>query len=264
MKFQLKKIAAVVVIAISLFSCSNDDEVISGNGNLKLEFDNVYNANNLAFNTPYTNSNGEVVKINKLKYIVSNIVLTKVDGTTFTLPKSQSYFIVDEATAASALLNLPNIPAANYTKVSFGIGVDQAQFNLGATGQGDFLALAQTAGMMWSWSAGYKFLAFEGTFTSSTVTTATSFMVHTGQTGTDYNYTTVTLNLPTNALVRTTITPQVHIMADISKVLDGSNKISLTASNGMGMGAMIMSGDKLPIITSNLPTMFSVEHVHND
>ena len=264
MKFQLKKIAAVVVIAISLFSCSNDDEVISGNGNLKLEFDNVYNANNLAFNTPYTNSNGEVVKINKLKYIVSNIVLTKADGTTFTLPKSQSYFIVDEATAASALLNLPNIPAANYTKVSFGIGVDQVQFNLGATGQGDFLALAQTAGMMWSWSAGYKFVAFEGTFTSSTVTTATSFMVHTGQTGTDYNYTTVTLNLPTNALVRTTITPQVHIMADISKVLDGSNKISLTASNGMGMGAMIMSGDKLPIITSNLPTMFSVEHVHND
>jgi hypothetical protein len=264
MKFQLKKIAAVVVIAISLFSCSNDDEVISGNGNLKLEFDNVYNANNLAFNTPYTNSNGEVVKINKLKYIVSNIVLTKADGTTFTLPKSQSYFIVDEATAASALLNLPNIPAANYTKVSFGIGVDQAQFNLGATGQGDFLALAQTAGMMWSWSAGYKFLAFEGTFTSSTVTTATSFMVHTGQTGTDYNYTTVTLNLPTNALVRTTITPQVHIMADISKVLNGTNKISLTASNGMGMGAMIMSGDKLPLITSNLPTMFSVEHVHND
>ncbi|MEN9981499.1 MAG: hypothetical protein RIR67_1175 [Bacteroidota bacterium] len=264
MKFQLKNIAAVVIIAISLFSCSNNDEVISGEGNLKLEFDNVYNANNLAFDTPYTNSNGEVVKINKLKYIVSNIVLTKADGTTFTVPKSQSYFIVDESTTASTLLNFPNIPAANYTKVSFGIGVDQAQFNLGATGQGDFLALAQTAGMMWSWSAGYKFLAFEGTFTSSTVTSPTSFMVHTGQTGTDYNYTTVTLNLPTNALVRTTITPQVHIMADISKVLDGTNKVSLTASNGMGMGAMIMSGANLPLITANLSNMFSVEHVHND
>ncbi len=264
MKFQLKNIAAVVIIAISLFSCSNNDEVISGEGNLKLEFDNVYNANNLAFDTSYTNSNGEVVKINKLKYIVSNIVLTKADGTTYVVPKSQSYFIVDEATAASAVLNLPNIPAANYTKVTFGIGVDQAQFNLGATGQGDFLTLAQTAGIMWSWSAGYKFLAFEGTFTSATVTTATSFMVHTGQTGTDYNYSEVTLNLPTNALVRTTITPQVHIMANIAKVLDGANKISLTESNGMGMGAMIMSGAKLPLITANLPSMFSVEHVHND
>lgn len=264
MKFQLKNIAAVVVIAISLLSCSNNDEVISGVGNLKLEFDNVYNTNNLAFDTPYTNSNGEVVKINKLKYIVSNIVLTKADGTTYVVPKSQSYFIVDEATAASAVLNLPNIPAANYTKVTFGIGVDQAQFNLGATGQGDFLTQAQTAGMMWSWSAGYKFLAFEGTFTSATVTTATSFMVHTGQTGTDYNYSEVTLNLPTNALVRTTITPQVHIMANIAKVLDGATKISLTESNGMGMGAMIMSGAKLPLITANLPSMFSVEHVHND
>ncbi|WP_310594766.1 MbnP family protein [Flavobacterium sp.] len=265
MKFQFKYSIAAIAIAFALFSCTDkNDEVITGEGNLKLEFDNVYNANNLAFDTPYTNSNGEVVKINKLKYIVSNIVLTKVDGTTFTVPKSQSYFIVDESTTASTLLNLLNIPAANYTKVSFGIGVDQAQFNLGATGQGDFLALAQTAGMMWSWSAGYKFLAFEGTFTSSTVTSPTSFMVHTGQTGTDYNYTTVTLNLPTNALVRTTITPQVHIMTDISKVLDGTNKVSLTASNGMGMGAMIMSGANLPLITANLSNMFSVEHVHND
>lgn len=265
MKFQFKNGIAVMAIVFTLFSCTDkNDEVITGEGNLKLEFDNVYNANNLAFETPYTNSNGEVIKINKLKYIVSNIVLTKADGTTYVVPKAQHYFIVDEATVASALLNLPNIPAANYTKVSFGIGVDQTQFNLGATGQGDFLALAQTAGMMWSWSAGYKFLAFEGTFTSSTVTSVTSFMVHTGQTGTDYNYTTVTLDLPINALVRTTITPQIHIMADVSKVLDGANKISLTESNAMGMGAMIMSGVKLPLITANLPSMFSVEHVHND
>jgi hypothetical protein len=28
---------------------------------------------------------------------------------------------------------------------------------------GDSLAKAQAAGMMWSWSAGYKFVAFEGT-----------------------------------------------------------------------------------------------------
>jgi len=265
MKFQFKNSIAVMAIVFALFSCTDkNEESITGEGNLKLEFDNVYNTNNLAFDTPYTNSNGEVIKINKLKYIVSNIVLTKADGTTYVLPKSQRYFIVDEAIAASALLNLPNIPAGNYTKVSFGIGVDPTQFNLGATGQGDFLALAQTAGMMWSWSAGYKFLAFEGTFTSSTVTSATSFMVHTGQTGTDYNYTTVTLDLPTNALVRTTITPQVHIMADVSKVLDGANKISLTESNAMGMGAMIMSGVKLPLITANLPSMFSIEHVHND
>ena len=253
-------------MALTLVSCSNDDttETISGEGTLKLEFDNVYRSADLAMNTAYTNSNGEVVKVSKLKYIISNIKLTNEDGTVFTYPKSQSYFIVDELTASSLILNLPNVPAGNYTKVTFGIGVDQDQFNLGAAGQGNFLTDAQIAGMMWSWSAGYKFVAFEGTFTSTTVTTPTSYMVHTGQTGTDYNYTSVTLDLPTKALVRTTITPQVHIMADASQLIDGTNKISLTAANGMGMGAMIMGGSNLALITSNLANMFEVEHVHND
>jgi hypothetical protein len=261
MKFQLKTILAAVAITFAFASCSNDEDPvqnITGTGNLKLEFDNVYKTSNLAFNTPYTNSNGEVIKITKAKYIVSNIVLTKADGSTYTVPKSQSYFIIDEQNAASTLLNLPNIPAGNYTKVKFGIGVDQAQFNLGATGQGDFLALAQAAGMMWSWSAGYKFVNFEGTFTSPTVTTDTQFRVHTGQTGTDYNYTDVTIDLPENALVRTTITPQIHLMADLSHLIDGTNKINFTE------GATVMGGAKLALITANIANMFEAHHVHND
>ncbi|MFM2230108.1 MAG: hypothetical protein RL607_1366 [Bacteroidota bacterium] len=266
MNVYFKNIAVAIAMALTLVSCSKDDAMdsISGEGSLKLEFDNVYKTADLAMNTAYTNSNGEVVKVTKLKYIVSNIKLTKDDGTVFTYPKSQSYFIVDELTPSSLLLNLTNIPAGNYIKVTFGIGVDQDQFNLGATGQDDFLTQAQNAGMMWSWSAGYKFVAFEGTFTAPTVTSPTSFMVHTGQTGTDYNYATVSLNFPSNALVRTNITPQVHIMADASQLIDGTNTISLTAANGMGMGAMIMGGSSLALITSNLANMFEVEHVHND
>ena len=69
---------------------------------------------------------GEVVKVTKAKYIVSNIVLTKEDGSIYVVPKSQSYFIVDELTSASLTLNIPNVPAANYTKVKFGIGVDKS------------------------------------------------------------------------------------------------------------------------------------------
>nr|WP_298657900.1 MbnP family protein [uncultured Flavobacterium sp.] len=259
------KFAALAFTSLFIFSCSKDDaEEITGQGNLKVEFDNIYGGADILPSATYTNSNGEVVKITRAQYIVSNIVLTREDGSTYTVPKSQSYFIIDELTDSSLLLNLPNIPAGNYNKIKFGIGVDQEQFNLGATGQGDFLSQAQNAGMMWSWSAGYKFVAFEGKFTSSTVTSETTFMVHTGKTGTDYNYTEVTLNFPDLAKVRTTITPQVHIMADLKHILDGTNKISLTESNGMGMGAMIMSGAKLPLITANLVNMFSVHHVHND
>jgi hypothetical protein len=89
-------------------------------------------------------------------------------------------------------------------------------------------------------------------------------MIHTGKTGTDYNYTVINLDLPTNALVRSNITPQIHLSTDLSQIIDGTNKISLTANNGMGMGAMIMGGANLPLISANLANMFAVEHVHND
>jgi hypothetical protein len=260
-----KAIVAIAMVAVLTACSNNDDEAITGTGKLAVEFDNAFGSNDLILTTQAnTTSQGEVLKIDKVKYIISNIVLTKEDGTTITYPKSQSYFLIDEATADSHEIELENIPAGDYTKIKFGIGVDKAQWELGATGQGDFLAVAQDAGMMWSWSAGYKFVAFEGTFTSSTVTAETSFMVHTGQTGTDYNYTEVTLNLPTKALVRTTITPEIHVIADVAKIIDGANKIKLSDNNMGGMGAMIMGGTQLPLITANLNGMFSVAHVHND
>jgi hypothetical protein len=265
MKNILKKSIAVFAVAVTLVSCSKSDDAITGTGALKVQFENGFSDNALVLGSATVpTSQNEVLKISSIKYIVSNIVLTKEDGTTFTYPKAQSYFIVDEATPASLLLNLSNVPAANYKSIKFGIGVDKAQYDLGQTGIADFWTAAQNAGMTWSWASGFKFLAFEGTFTSPTVTTDTSFMIHTGKTGTDYNYTEVSLNLPTNALVRTNITPQIHLSTDLSQIIDGANKISLTAHNSMGMGAMIMGGSDLLLISANLANMFSVEHVHND
>jgi hypothetical protein len=266
MKNTFYKALAIVALSIALTSCSNDDnDDVSGSGKIILEFDNAFGTNDLILNTQgNTTSNNEVLKVSLVKYIVSNVVLTKADGTTFTYPKSKSYFIADQATAAGREFELSDVPAGDYVKVKFGIGVDEDQWKLGASGQGDFLAQADAAGMMWSWAAGYKFLAFEGTFTSATVANATPFMIHTGKTGTDYNYTEVTLDLPTKALVRTTIKPEVHIITDLSKIIDGTNKIKLSDNNMNGMGAMIMSGANLPLITKNVSTMFRVDHVHND
>lgn len=268
MKFNFKNMATVLAVTALFVSCSDDDSAVknvSGNGKIGIEFDNAFGDNDLILGMQGNRtSNGEVLKVSTIKYIISNIVLTKEDGSTYTYPKSQSYFIVDETDATTHVLNLIDVPAGDYTKVKFGVGVDKEQFDMGATGQGDFLALAQAEDMLWSWSAGYKFLAFEGTFKSPTVTTDTSFMIHTGQTGTDYNYTEVTLDMPTKALIRPTITPVVHIIADLSKITDGANKISLTDNNMNGMGAMIMSGAALPLITANIATMFRVDHVHND
>lgn len=268
MKTIVKKCLAIAVVAVALTACSKDDNPINtvvGNGNLGVEFDNVFAGADLTLNTPSnTTSQAENLQISDVKYIISNIVLTKDDGSTYTYPKAQGYFIVSEANEATHMLELTNIPAGNYTKITFGVGVDEARYNAGETGQGDFFAYAQEQDMAWTWSAGYKHLLFEGQFTSPSVTSPTPFMVHTGKSGDYYNYTSVTLSFPDVALVRPTITPDVHIFADVAKIIDGTNKIKLTDHNMGGMGAMIMSGDALPLVTANLSAMFTVDHVHND
>lgn len=266
MKNLIKKSIALVAVAIVLVSCSkNNDETVSGIGALKVEFENGFADNTLVFGSATVpTSENEVLKISSIKYIVSNIKLLKDDGTLVTYPKSQSYFIVNGSDESSLILNLANIPAGNYVAIKFGIGVDQEQYNQGQSGISDFWINAQDEGMTWSWASGFKFVAFEGTFTSASVASDTPFMIHTGKTGTDYNYNEVTLALPTNALVRTNITPQIHLSTDLSQIIDGSNKINLTDHNGMGMGAMIMGGSELPLISANIANMFSVEHVHND
>jgi hypothetical protein len=265
MRNYITKAIACIAVAGLFTACSKSEETISGTGSLNIEFENGYKGDRLelgASTLPTTNK--EVLTVNEAKYIISNVVLTKEDGTVFTYPKADSYFIVDASNPESLLLNLSNVPAANYKSIQFGIGVDQAQYELGQSGIADFWAEAEAAGMIWDWASGFKFLAFEGTFTSPTVFDATSYMIHTGKSGTDYNYTTVNLDLPTNALVRTNITPQIHLSTDLSQIIDGTNKVNLSENNGMGMGAEIMGGPLLTLITANLSDMFEVEHVHND
>jgi len=265
MKFQLKNIVIIVALALVFTSCSKDDDPIldtapTGKGSLKLEFDNVYGDANFAFGTEYTNSNGEKIKPNKLVYIISNIVLTNENGSSYTVPKSESYFFVNESNAASTIITIPNVPAANYTKVKFGIGVDKAQFDAGASGQGTLweTASSPSLGMTWSWAAGYKFVKFEGTVTSATQTNAI-FRVHTGKTGDVYNYAEATLTFPSKAIVRTTISPQVHILAHLKTLIDGSTKINFEE------GLDVMGGVKVQnIMANNVPNMFAVDHVHND
>lgn len=264
MKNILKKLIAVVAVAIAVISCNkNEEETVAGTGSLKIEFENGFADNSLVLGSATVpTSQNEVLKISSMKFIVSNMVLTKEDGSTFVYPKSESYFIVDVSNPESLLLNLSAIPAGNYKSIKFGIGIDQAQYDLGQTGIANFWATAQTAGMTWGWASGFKFLAFEGTFTSTTVTTDTPFMIHTGKTGTDYNYTEVSLNLPTNALVRTNITPQIHLSTDLSQIIDGTNKIYLT--DKITSNSVSILGSDLRLVSLNLTEMFSVEHVHND
>lgn len=259
MKF-IKYIVACA-FAISITACSSEeDEMLTGEGNVSLEFDNAYLTSDLLLTTTaYSANNTEKIKISNVKYIVSNIRLEDENGIVFTYPKEDSYFIVNESESDSQFINLTNIPAGNYTKITFGIGVDQEKYLQGATGQGDFLTLAQDSKMMWSWQAGYKFFVFEGVYTSDNTTTETAFAFHMGSHGSSVdNYKEVTLSLTNSARVRTTLTPEIHVVADLSNILSGTTTFLLDDAAQIHVDAV-----KSPQIATNVNGMFMVDHVHN-
>ncbi|RXG14263.1 hypothetical protein DSM03_101380 [Leeuwenhoekiella aestuarii] len=259
----LKRFQYLILAAgLTLTSCSSDDDAtqnLTGDNNLRIEFDNSVNGDDLLLDSStYTNSNSEVLTINRFNYIVSNFVLIDTEGNEFTYPKDDSYFIISEEADLSEV-TLTNIPAGDYVAVRFGLGVDQEKYLQGAEGQGDLLQLAEETDMMWSWLAGYKFLNFEGSFTSPTVSEATDFKIHMGSHGSSLdNYKEFTLELPTNALVSSNLSPIVHLAVDANQILDGNTKILLSEK------AVVMVDEvKSPQIATNAAAMFRVDHVHN-
>ena len=158
------------------------------------------------------------------------------------------------------LVNLEDIDAADYAEITFGIGIDQSRFILGAEGQGEFLTLAQEEGMMWSWATGYKFVRFDGTFSTSTITDE-ALNIHMGSVGTTLdNYREVTLTFPNTVRVRDNKSPEIHIVADISKIFDGETSVNFSD----GYNQVHTNETTTPIIANNIQSMFMVHHVHND
>ena len=258
-------LALSAVFALFMTSCSNDDDVTSeealtGSGEISLTYDNGFNGNDLVLGTANAaNANGETITINRFNYIISNIRLVNKDGEEFVYAKDDSYFIINQENEEDQVA-LADVPAGEYTTLKFGVGVDQEKYLQGAEGQGDFLTLAEENNMMWSWQAGYKFLNFEGTFTSATITEATEFKIHMGSHGSSLdNYKEVTLELPESVVVGDGIDSNIHLKIDASKILAGATtNIELTEKS-----VIMVDAEKSPQIAVNTSEMFVVDHVHN-
>src|SRR5690606_4613976 len=205
----------------------------------------------------------ESLKINRLNYIISNVMLIKEDGTEYTYPKEESYFVIS-AEGNLLTAHLENVPAGDYTQLKFGIGVDEQRYLQGETAQQSFWDLATEYSLTWTWSTGYRFINFEGTYTSSEVDGEKTFQVHQGSNTATDNYREVTLLLPTTARVREGEMPNIHLKTDANVILDGVNKIKLADNiNEAQTATAIMGGENLITIAENTLNMFVVDHVHN-
>lgn len=258
----MKKLLGFLAIAFLFTSCSDDKNVeeLTGKNTVSIEFDSSFKGDDLVLGNSYTNGNGEKITVKAFDYIVSNFVLVTKDGTEFTYPKEDSFFIISEGggdKTKNLKVSLKNVPAGKYTKIKFGIGVDKARYLEGQAAQEDFWQKAANYALTWSWQAGYKFVVLEGNFTRETVTDASQFWLHIASRGSTVDlYKEVELSMD-DALVSTTKSPQIHVVVDANKMLDGTNKIKLSDGNS------IMGGDKAGLIADNNVEMFSVHHVHN-
>lgn len=263
--------ALAACAAFLLFSCSTPaapgPEAPVG-GKVRLEFDNVVGDKNLVLNSvTYQNASREDFVVTKFNYFISNIKLTRADGSVFVVPQDSSYFLIKEDSKTSQFVTLNNVPFGDYIAAEFMVGVDSLRNTAPIEkrrGVLDPSGSMMDDGMYWAWNSGYIFVKLEGTSSKGNPVNG-KFYYHIGLFG-GYNERTVnnTRVVKVNfgelkASVTSAKSPEVHFLVDVLKVFDGpAANISIAAYNS------IMGGqpDKSQQIADNYVNMFTLDHIH--
>ena len=186
-KFKTLLMAITTVAALS--SCSKEDNNNSnqggnqsstnGNAEVSLQFDNYVGTEKLALGASasaakaYT-SNRQTLKFSEVKYVITNVVLVKADGTKVpyhTEDLDKGGFLINQANTASLTPVLKNIPEGDYKGIEFGLCVKKELNNLSL--QGKFPNFYNLTGsfkqkeiMHWEWANGYRFVKLEGWYSN--------------------------------------------------------------------------------------------------
>ena len=180
-KFKTLLMAITTVAALSSCSKEDNNNTDQGNGKISLQFDNYVGTEKLSLGASasaakaYT-SNGQTLKFSEVKYVITNVVLVKADGSKVpyhTEDLDKGGFLINQANTASLAPVLNDIPAGEYKGIEFGLGVKKELNNLKLqdkfpnfyrlTGQFKFSEI-----MHWEWANGYRFVKLEGWYSNPT------------------------------------------------------------------------------------------------
>lgn len=257
----MKKLIVIGLVLIGMMACKKDPKdpepqptPAPTTGSLKVEFEPMVGDSELVYNTKwYKNANNDSFTVSIFRYYITNLVLTKSDNSTYVVPNS--YFKIDHGIAGKNIINLSEIPIANYKSIQFLVGVDSTRNCSGA--QEYDLAVSD---MFWSWNTGYIFAKFEGTSPKSTAT-AHSLTYHVGGYKTpNIAIRSVSLGFGSStANVSGSTTPQIHITTDLAKWFTGAGgTIDFSALN-----TIMSPGANSKKIADNYAQCFTLEHIHN-
>jgi len=147
----IKLVCIMAVVATAMSFKSNTK------GKFIIQFSNYVGNEKLVLDSStYKNALGQPFTVSMFKYYISNIHLKNSNGNDYVC--NNGYFLVDEEDTNSKQIVLNDVPNANYSSISFILGVDSIHNCNGAQAG----ALDPANGMFWAWNTGYIFLKFEG------------------------------------------------------------------------------------------------------
>lgn len=235
---------------------------------LSVEFDNIVEGQNLVLNTTnYTNAAGETYNVQLLQYFISNIKVGKANGTVYTVNQDSSYFLIKESDQLTRFAKV-KVPEGDYTTLTFTLGVDSLRSTMDISKRTGVLEPSggMDDGMYWGWNSGYIFLKMEGTSPQAPAdpTGTHKFRYHIGGFGgysapTINNIKTITVDLTARGIaqVRKNRQANIHLFADISKVLSGSTTVSIATNPQVMFSAFSAK------IAGNYASMFTHDHTEN-
>lgn len=267
MKIKLLNIALTFLV-VSFGACKKDEPVTEENikesptptptptptqqlGTISIEFDNVVGSNDLVLNTGnYTNAAGNNFNVSKFIYYISNIKLTKSDGSKFV--EKESYYLINEANVSSLSLAIDSIPVGDYTAIEYTMGVDSTRNVSGAqTG-----ALDPANDMFWTWNSGYIFLKMEGTSSSAS---GNDLTFHIGGFKAPNNtIRTITRNFPSNLTVKNTSVSKVKMKTDVLEMFTAPQIIDFSNFS------FTMGGPTSVTVADNYVDMITVKEIINN
>lgn len=267
----MKTIYFAILVMLVLNSCEKNNPAPVDTGELapiSVEFDNIVGGQNLQLNTgSYKNAKGETFSVSILQYFISNIKLTKTDGTVYTVPQDSSYFLIRESDVNSRFAKV-KAPVGDYSKLEFVVGVDSLRSTMDISLRKGVLdpSGGMEDGMYWGWNSGYIFFKMEGISPEAPVDPSgqNKFRYHIGGFG-GYSAPTINniktfsvdLNAGGIAKVRTRREANIHLFVDVLKVLNGDHQISIKDNPTVMFSAFSVN------IADNFKDMFKHDHTEN-
>ena len=268
-QLKMKRILILSLLALIITSCGKEEVIEKGAGSIDIEFDNVAVINNiqnqLSLVTPgstnynYTNGLGQPFNLNLLRYYISGIKLEGPNGASFTdeikvdVAASKGIYLIDESKLAANIITLENVPAGEYNKISFTVGVDTLGVKEGASGG---VLDPATCKMFWNWNSGYIAVKIEGQSPVSNGGVGGTETLNSSSVNGIAYHKSLSFNFDTNAKVEKGLEPHVHMILDVISLFKGQNMIDFTGNHNVHKPI-----DGKPL-ADNIPNAFSFDHLH--